>query len=333
MEWNDDLRRLLSTLRQLGFRLWGSRVRWLVVNTLVGVTSVVYLLIFAAPYYQASVSIMPGYGSGGAMGNIRQLATLAGITETEGAPVEIYDHLLRSEAVLEPVVRQRYVVEGLPDSVDLIQYFEVETDESLPKDLAKRKALLDTYRVIREGVIQTEIDRLSRILTITITIGDPKLSADIANRIVSSLDEYVRTRRLSIASNKRQYIERRLAEVKDSLAAAERSLSDFRTQNRSMAQSPALLLEDTRRSRDVQVLQSAYLELSAQLEFARIEEVKDVPVVDIDEPAGNPVDKAGPRRMMALFILMTFSTMLTTVYYAFRPDIRASIQFLLDKGT
>ena len=47
----------------------------------------------------------------------------------------------------------------------------------------------------------------------------------------------------SFAAEQRKYLDKRIAQVKDSLKTAENKLKNFREQNRVIAQSPQLLLE------------------------------------------------------------------------------------------
>ncbi len=48
--------------------------------------------------------------------------------------------------------------------------------------------------------------------------------------------------------------------------------------------------------RNVEILQTVYVELTKQLEIAKIDEIKDAPVLNVKEFAKSPVKKAGPRR-------------------------------------
>ena len=87
-------------------------------------------------------------------------------------------------------------------------------------------------RHVTKSKIQSNVDRLTKILTITVTMPESQLSADVANKIAESLDLYVRTKRKTYASEQSFYLEKRTAQVKDSLSLAEEKLKSFREQNR-----------------------------------------------------------------------------------------------------
>ena len=155
---------------------------------------------------------------------------------------------------------------------------------------------------------------MTKILTVTVKMPEPKLSADVVNNIAESLDNYIRTKRKSYASEQRDYIEKRLRQVKDSLTIAENTLKDFSEQNRMVMQSPELMLQQARLARNVQIIGAVFIELSKQLEIAKIDEVKDTPVLNIKELAKDPILKAGPKRLISLVIIITLSALFSSIY-------------------
>ncbi len=146
------------------------------------------------------------------------IASLAGVSVGAGSPTEIYQALISSEAVLSPVIYAKYKTEEYPDSVNLIQYFEIEPKNSLSPDLQKRNMFLKEFKDLQKARLATDVDRMTKILTVTATMPEAQLSADVANNIAESLDNYIRTKRKSYASEQRLYIEKRLGQVKDSLS-------------------------------------------------------------------------------------------------------------------
>ncbi len=58
---------------------------------------------------------------------------------------------------------------------------------------------------------------MTKILNVTVTMPEAQLSADVANKLVESLDLYIRTQRKSYATEQSYYIEKRTEQIKDSL--------------------------------------------------------------------------------------------------------------------
>jgi len=308
--------------------LWQNRLKLIIINVIILLLTVAYLLFLAKPYYKSTVIVLPDYGNKGSemLGQFSGLASLAGVSVGDTPPTQIYQNLLTSETVLSDVIYTKYQTKEFDKPVDLIQYFEIEPDESLSKDLQKRKMFLSLYTSLSKKIITTDLDRMTKILTVTVEMPESKLSADVANKLVESLDQYVRTKRKSFASEQRKYLETRVLQVKDTLTISEEKLKDFRSQNRMIMQSPELQLEQTRLMRNVEIQQTVYGELLKQLELVKLSEVKDTPVINERELAKEPIMKTGPKRMITLIIIAFFSLLFTTAYFILRGGFKKMIR-------
>ena len=311
-------------MRPYILRLWEARKKFFYINGGIAVLSVLYLLFLAKPYFDSTVTILPDYGnkSSAMLSQLSGLASLAGVNVGETAPTEIYENLIISEAVLEPVIYFKYKTEEFDSLVNLIQYFEIEADESLPDSLQGREMFLSLLEDLTEEGIKTGIERMTKILTITVRMPEGQLSADVANNIIKFLNNYVIKEQKSYATEQREYLDKRLTEVKDSLGIAENNLKNFREQNRLVINSPQLLLEQARLSRAVQIKQTVYIELMKQYELVKLEEVKDTPVINLKEYAKNPIEKTGPSRLIRLILIMFFSGVISGFIFMFMPNLK-----------
>ena len=98
------------------------------------------------------------------------------------------------------------------------------------------------------------------------------------------------------ARRQKSFIEGRLDSVKADLEKAEQALRDFREENRAIQDSPALRMQEGRLLRAVALNEQLYSTLAAQYELAKIEEVKNLPVIDVLDEATPPYRRAKPRR-------------------------------------
>jgi uncharacterized protein involved in exopolysaccharide biosynthesis len=323
----------LERLRPKVIHLW--QVKWKIVkvNVIIGIFVAATLLLFAKPYYKGVITIVPDYGNKSLfdLGALSDLASLAGVTVGQSTPTQIYENLLESESVLGPVIYAKYKTDKFVDSVNLIEYFDIQPDTWVRPENRERKMFLEAYQTLTESIVKTEVEKLTYILNVSVTTHESKLTANVANNISESLDNYVRTKRKSFASNQRFYIEKRVNEVKDSLRTAEEKLKIFRLQNRVLAQSPTLVLAEARLARDVDVLNVVFVELTKQLELSKIDEIRDTPIINVKEPVGDPVIKEGPKRVFLFIIMMFFSFTLTCVYYIFESRIKTYIRLIKGK--
>ena len=327
-KFEDWFKNLTDKLRPYIIKLWDVRKKLLIFNGVIAVLALVYLYLIAKPYFESTVTILPEYGSKSTtLSGLTQLASLAGVRVGEGAPTEIYQNLITSETVLGDVIYAKYKTEKFEKPVSLLQYF-------LKSDTAgdsERKNFLKIYEALSKTAIKSNVDRLTKILNLNVTMPESQLSADVANKIAESLDLYVRTKRKSYASEQRYYLEKRSTQVKDSLSFAEDKLKNFREQNRVVLQSPSLLLEQGRLMREIEILNAVYIELTKQLEIAKIDDIRETPIVNIKEWAKDPIIKAGPKRVNNFITFMFFSVLLSSLFYIFQPKLNHYYQMMKNK--
>ena len=327
----EKIQDFVGKLRPYILKLWNKRKKLLIINGVVLIITLLFLLFIVKPYYESSVVILPEYGSKSNMlSQLSGLAALAGVRVGELAATEIYQNLLQSESVIGPVINGRYLTKEYPDSVNLIQYFEVEKEDPNP-EIQKRKRFLTVMELLTKGNISTNIDRATKILSVKVTMPEAQLSADVVNKLVESLDVYIRTKRRSYAGEQRYYLEKRVIQIKDSLSICENKLRDFREQNKMVTQSPNLLLEQGRLMRNIEIQQNVYIELTKQLELAKIDEIKDAPILNIKENAQNPIIKAGPKRMNILILILFFSFLTSGTYFLFEDIFNKTYKYIKSK--
>lgn len=329
-KFEDWFKNLVDKIKPYTEKLWNVRKKMILINGIAAAILLIYLYLIAKPYFESTVTILPEYGSKSTtLSGLSQLASLAGVRVGEGAPTEIYQNLIMSETVLNSVIYSKYNTEKYDSSVNLIQYFLKDDSE----ENNSRKNFLKMYEMLAKTAVRTNVDRLTKILTLTVTMPESRLSAEVANKIAESLDLYVRTKRKSYASEQRFYLEKRTTQVKDSLTIAEEKLKTFREQNRVVLQSPALLLEQGRLMREIEILNAVYVELTKQLEIAKIDDIRETPIVNIRELAQDPIIKAGPRRVNNFITYMFFSVLISSLYFLFKDRFIKYLKMMKGSGS
>ena len=223
------------------------------------------------------------------LGGLSDIASLAGLNlGGEASLVKLYPTILKSEAVLKNVIYRKYQTKKFSQPVDLIQYWQIQR-KTPAKDYAEA---LKTLR----GMLQVSLDIRTNVITISLEEGDPQLAADIVNAVTEELDKFFRTKKSTSAGEERTFIEGRLKAVGDDLESSENALKNFREKNRSIGGSPELMLQQERLVRNVQINSTIYTELRRQYEIARIEEVKNTPIISIMDEAQPAAYKSSPMR-------------------------------------
>ena len=116
------------------------------------------------------------------------------------------------------------------------------------------------------------------------------------------MDAHQRDYNKTKTSETRQFIEERIIDTEKELQSAEEALKNFRDHNRRIGNSPALLLEQQRLSREVAVLTGVFTTLKQQLETTKIEEVKELDYVIVLDPPEAPLQRSKPNRTQIVII-------------------------------
>lgn len=275
------------------------RHRWLVFKvTLVVIFATIAFLLFRPATYTVSSSFRLQV-SNKTVSSLTGLAAQLGFsmptTDATQTPA-FYVDLLRSREILGEAVTHRYPSSDLPanSTEDLIQAFEVRGDSpGIRRERAMDK-LDDAMTVIaspRTGVI-----------SLSVTLRDPVLAQGVTQQLIDEVNTFNLESRKSQAGAERRFVERRLNELKDSLRAAEDRLQAFLQRNRDFENSPHLSFQQQRLARDVSMQQEMVTSLAQSFEQARIEEVRDTPVITIIDHPERPVQR-DPRGLLKKGIL------------------------------
>jgi uncharacterized protein involved in exopolysaccharide biosynthesis len=229
--------------------------------------------------YTASAAFAPQSSSS-------NLARFAGVAAQLGVALpgqqatespDFYADLLRSRQLLSQLVQSQYAVPAGGDTVrgTLIKQFDLGgADSARREDRAVRRlaSLLSINVVSKTGVVDFDV-----------TTRSPVLSSQIALRAIEVLNQFNLQRRQSRAGAERRFVESRLADAQTDLHASEDRLSSWLQQNRDYRDAPRLQLEYQRLQNEVALKQSLVTTLAQAYEQARIDEVRDTPVLTVVE--------------------------------------------------
>ena len=286
---------VISLLGLMNVLLSGRRTI-VALSLVVALVTAAYSLI-VAPTYTATTTFLPELKASRQLpAGLSGLANQFGVTVgTGGAPSGRLDaRILESRGLLERVLQSAFETNGLledrHDSASLIDIMQIEKD--------------DPAQALEQGVrhlsrwVNVQVDDRTNIVRVAVDAPDPKLAADVANRLVSFLIEFNMGIRQSQARNQREFVEARVTEAEVELRDVEEDLRVFYERNRSWERSPQLVFEEGRLRRRVDILQEVYLTLRREYETARIEEVNDIKAITVIDRAIPPQRKSKPRRSL-----------------------------------
>ena len=293
--------------------VWTERKRVLFWS--LGVAAVTAILNFAVfnLSYKATTTLLPETEKGklGGLSQFSGLAQLAGVSVPNADVSRLYPIILTSETVLIPVIEHTYQTGRYQQPVNLITFLDIE-EGSPAKDME---------RALKEmrGLITTAYDTKTSTVIVTLELEEQQLAADVLNAIVAEVDKFMRLKRINTATEQVRWINARLVEVEKELRQSEENLKTFMERNRRVMDSPQLTLEQQRLLREVTVKSTIVIELKKQYELAKIDEIKNISVVNILDPARPPVKKERPKRATNTALAFLLALAALSTYYAMKP--------------
>ncbi len=211
--------------------------------------TVVYSLV-VKPTYTARSSILPKQDEG-------QLSGLSGLVNSQfGSFAGGLVGATTSTDILMTILESRFLRDRVIDRLELTRELGIKV-----KDPGKARETTHA-RLLK----MTEIGLTKRLsLFVEARAGKPELAASIANAYFEELDRLNQEFSFTSARQTRVFIEERLGETRDSLAAMQSRLSDFQSEHGMVA-----LDEQAKAAVDVaSTLQAELISLEAQIEVAR----------------------------------------------------------------
>ncbi len=274
--------------------------RRFIVGCALGVGFVVGVVILLLPRtYTSTASILPLAR--------RSNINLAGIVASLGVNLSgadlnqtppFYADLALTPTILIPVVNQSYKgSDSTAPAMNLKDYYHVKAGpDALRTELAVKKLLKDLHVTLKTRTGVVEMDA---------TMKDPVLAHAVVSRILDEMNDYNVSSRQSQAASEAHFTAQRADESRDSLLAAEDRERRFLRENRGdLNASPDLRFELDRLQREVTLRQQLYTTLAQAYEQARIEEVRDTPVLTIVEPPRVPAKPDSRAVLLKLLIAM-----------------------------
>ena len=296
---NKDIKLFEGNLQEV-FLILVQQVRIVILTpTILCTVVIIYALFFTERYYTSTAKIMSSKNNknnSGAMG----IAAQFGINLPLGQSNEIwvYPEILKSRAMARTILNRNFDTKKFGSQKSLMQ-IKTYGKNDRPTDMTIKESLA-VDKFIKS--IDIKEDRTTGIFSLSTSSFEPELAANIITALIQELDTHQKEHNKAIASKTRHFIDDRIITVEKDLRNAEESLRDFTISNRRIENSPLLLLEQERLSREVTVLTGVFTMLKQQLETAKIEEVKESNYVIIIDPPEIPVIASGPnRRKMVIF--------------------------------
>lgn len=166
-------------------------------------------------------------------------------------------------------------------SKDSIQSGTIQLNE---EDAAKLGGL--------KKAILAEPDKKSGIITLTVTLQDPKITATMADTVVSKLQQYIIAYRTRKAKEDCEYLEKLYKERQQEYYDTQRQYAHYVDANSNMVYQ-STMAERERLQNDMSLAYQVYSQVAQQLQVARAKVQEEKPVFAVVEPAVVPLYPSG----------------------------------------
>jgi uncharacterized protein involved in exopolysaccharide biosynthesis len=272
-------------------------VAWCVLAVLI---PALILQLLKPATYTATASFRP-QGRSSDAGGMSSIAAQFGLSLPAGGadPGEspaFYVELLHSRGVLNDLADSTYQSDaGRPSSLaDLLGI----PQSSNP--LRRREAVVKRLSAAIGGGLSPR----TGIVRVSVTTRSPKLAEQLSSNLLAELNRFNLQGRQFQAAAERQFVERRFGEVNGELRSAEDRLSEFMQQNRNYSNSPTLSFQRDRLAREVDLKQKVSTTLAQSYEQAKINEIRNTPLVTIIEKPELPLDQDPRGRIKAILFAL-----------------------------
>jgi uncharacterized protein involved in exopolysaccharide biosynthesis len=286
----------------VGFLTFILRNRWWLIGGAVVLVGIVVPLKLLSPRSYTSVSQFMPEGRSRAS-DLAGLAAQFGVTMESGRESyspQFYIDLLRSPLILGQAVDEVYVLErdAGPVEVNLVDHFRTTVESPERSRALAMRALNDNLR--------TTLSVKTNVVEVAVRTYDPVLSTQVNARLLDLLNRFNAESRQSRAAAERAFLETRSVTVAAELRTAEERLESFLRANRQWQNSPELRFDHDRLANEIGHLRQVYMSLLQSYENARIDEIRDTPVLTVVQQPLRPVwpDARGTLRAGALALVL-----------------------------
>ncbi len=267
--------------------------------------------------YTSSASFVPQGSSSGRF-NLAGLAAQFGMAVNAAEPSQspaFYADLLHSRTILRAVAETRFTFMSVhsPATTTLVERSGSGTTSERLESAIKR---------LRRNMLVTT-SRETGIVSYSVKASDPILAQAIAKRVFECVNDFNIRKRQSRARAEREFVEARLNEVTAEVSQWEARLESFLRGNRDYANSPQLQLDHERLVREVSSRQQLREALVQSFEQARIDEVRDMPVVTLVEDPAVPITPDGRHTPGRVLVAGIVGAVLALIIGALRELLRS----------
>lgn len=299
-------------------------------------------------YYSVSVMLAPetsGGGSGGGSG-LGSLASMAGINlsnlnSSDAIIPTFYPDLMSSTDFIVPIFNTK--VQTLDGKFEgpLVQYYTQnmkptpmgavmgwvknllpkKDDGGLsvgkdgkyaPNPFKLSKTETELYKAI-SSAITCNVDKKTDVVSISVTMQDPLVAAQMADTLLSKLQGFITQYRTKKAKNDLSYYQKLCESAQLNYEAKQREYADYVDANQDVVLATYKVKEENLEN-EMQLAYDNYSQLKKQVQLAEAKVTERTPAFTVIQNASVPIKHAGPKRVFTVAAMLALCFLAVTVW-------------------
>ena len=327
-------------LLELAHKVWNGKK---LIFKACGVAVVLGLIVaFSIPKeYTTTVVLAPEAKAKGGAGNLGALASMAGInigseSGDEALSPEIYPDIVKSTPFLVDLFPVKIKTISDEKAMGLFEYMDkhqrtpwwgiitsapfkavgwaVSLFKDKPHGATTDKP--DVFRLTQEqaeiakGIsdrIVTSVDKKNGMISISVTMQDPLVSATLTDTVMQNLQDYITRYRTNKAAQDLEYTEKLYKEAQQNYYEAQQKYANFADSNLDIVMT-GYQTRLERLQNEATLAYGLYNQISQQLQLAKAKVQEVTPVYTVVQPASVPLRPASPQKPIIFigFIFLAF---------------------------
>lgn len=287
-------------LMAIWLKLWKSR-RLLVFCAAVSAVVGVVVAIAIPREYTSIVILAPE--SSKSSGTLASAATMLGLAqlnigaEGDALGVAIYPDIVASTPFLLEIMTME-----VEPKTSLAEYLNKETISLDIDPLCLTREQGHILDILRHKIV-VSVDKKIGVTTISVTMPDPRIAAEVAQRVTTQLQSYVTAYRTSKAQAEFDYWRQLYAKRQEEYYATQKRYADYVDTNHKVVLQSVLNKREQLQNDKALALQ-LYTTVATQMQMARAKVEEAKPIFAIIEPATTPLRPSGSGRVIIALEVM-----------------------------
>lgn len=182
-------------------------------------------------------------------------------------------------------------------------------EDIIPLDAEEMTLSRRQYLTLKslDDLISVSVDKGNFVITLSVTMQDPKIASYVATVVSENLQEYIGKYRSAKARKDLAYTEKLYTEAQEKYYKAQQAYATYADQHQGVVKMQYQIEQD-RLSNEQDLAFNVYNQIAQQLEMARAKVAESTPVCVVMQPAIVPVKASSPKKMMMglLYVFLAF---------------------------